>query len=94
MKAKVGELDNENREVFSRNMNKYLTVLMESVSGKRGLLERFQYFCEKYPTSNKITFVTVDRIPVPEESKVSINYKILKSLLICRKYTIIVFMFY
>ena len=41
VKEQVGELEDEVREVFSRQMRTYLTVLVESVSGKRELLARF-----------------------------------------------------
>ena len=36
VKEHVGELEDEVREVFSRQMRNYLTVLVESVSGNRG----------------------------------------------------------
>ena len=73
-REKVGELEDEVRELFSRHMRKDLTVLVESVSGKRELLVIFQYGCDKYPKLNQLTFVTVDRIPVTKESKVTMIY--------------------
>ena len=50
VKAKVGELEDEVREVFSRWLGKELTVLVESFSGKMRLLVRCQYECEKVLT--------------------------------------------
>ena len=41
VKEQVGELEDEDREVFSRQMRNYLTVLVESVSGNRGFLVGF-----------------------------------------------------
>ena len=55
-------------------MRKYFTVLVESLSGQREFLMIFKDRCEKYPTSNQLTVVTVDSIPVTEESKVTMIY--------------------
>ena len=74
VKEKVGELEDEVREVFSRQMRNYLTVLVESVSGNRGFLVRAQGVCDKDTTSNQLTVVTVDSIPVTKESKVPMIY--------------------
>ena len=70
MKAKVGELGNGGREGFSKRLRKELTGVLESVSGKKMFLVRFQDGCEKVMTSNQLTIVTVDRIPVIEEYEV------------------------
>ena len=74
VKEKVGELEDEVREVFSRQMRNYLTVLLESVSDNRGFLVRAQGVCDKDTTSNQLTVVTVDSIPVTKESKVPMIY--------------------
>ena len=66
-KAKVGELEDEVREGFSRRPKKDLNGVVQGVSGKRRFLVRFQDGCEKVMTSNQLTIVTVDRIPVIEE---------------------------
>ena len=47
VKAKVGELEDEVREGFSRWMRKHLTGVVQGVSGKRWSLLRFQYGCGK-----------------------------------------------
>ena len=58
VKAKIGELEDEFREVFSRRLRKYFTVLMQVVSCKSSFLVKFQDGCEKYLTSNRLTVVT------------------------------------
>ena len=70
IKARVGELEDEVREVFYRRLRKDLTGVVQVFSGKKRLLVRFQYGCDKNPTSNKLTVMTVDRIPMTEEAKV------------------------
>ena len=64
MKTKVGDLEEEAREGFCRRLRKDLTVVAQEVSGKRRFLVRFQDGCEKDMTSNKLTAVIVDKIPV------------------------------
>ena len=63
-KSNVGELGDEVREGFYRRMRKELTGVVQGVSGKRRFLVRFQDGCEKDMTSNKLTAVIVDKIPV------------------------------
>ena len=69
-KAKVGELEDEVREGFTRRLRKALSGVLQGVSGKRRFLVRFQDGYEKDLTSNQLTLVTVDKIPVTEEAKV------------------------
>ena len=45
-KAKVGELEDEVREGFSRRLRNYLTGVVEAVSIKRRFLVRFKDVCE------------------------------------------------
>ena len=71
MKAKVGELEDEVRGGFYSHLSKEFTGVVQGVSGKRRLLMRFQYVCDKYMTSNQLTFVTVDYSPVNKESEVT-----------------------
>ena len=70
MKAKVGDLGEEVREVFYRRLRKELTRMFQRVSGKKRFLVRFQYGCEKDLNSNKLTAVAVEKNPVDEEPKV------------------------
>ena len=46
VKAKVGELEEEAREVFLRQPRKYLTGVIHGVSGKKRFLARFHDGCE------------------------------------------------
>ena len=71
VKAKIGELKEEVRADNSRNMRKDLTGLVQGVSGRRRFLVRFQNGCENNMSSNQLTVVIVDRIPVEEEPEVS-----------------------
>ena len=41
--------------------------MVKGVFGKRRLLVRFQYGVEKDQTSNQLTVITVERIPVTKE---------------------------
>ena len=43
VKAKVGELEEEVREGFSRRLRNDLTVFFQGLSGKKRFLVRFQY---------------------------------------------------
>ena len=70
MKAKVGELEGEFREEFSRRPGKDLTGVVQGVSGKRRFLMRFQYGCEKDLTLNQLTIATLEKIPMTEEYEV------------------------
>ena len=46
-KAKLGELEDEFRELFSSQMRKELTGVVQGVSGKRRLLVMFKDGCNK-----------------------------------------------
>ena len=70
MNSKVGELEDEVREVFYRRTRKYFTGVFQAVSGKRSLLVRFQDGCEKDMTSNQLNIMILEKIPVNEEAKV------------------------
>ena len=70
-KAKVGELEEEVREVFLRIMRKYFTGVFQGVSGNKRFLVRFQYGCKNHIKSNQLTIVIVEKIPVEEEPKVT-----------------------
>ena len=70
VKVKVDDLDDGVREGFYTWLIKELNFVVESISSKRRFLARFQYGCEKDLTSNHITVVTVDRIPMNEEAEV------------------------
>ena len=59
VKAKVGELEDEVREVFYRRTGKELTGVVQGVSGERRLLVRFHYGFEKNMTSNQLTTLEV-----------------------------------
>ena len=63
-KSKVGELGDEVREGFYRRMRKELTGVVQGVSVKRRFLVRFQDGYEKDLTSNQLTSITVDSIPI------------------------------
>ena len=47
VKAKVGDLEEEIREVFLRRLRKYMTGVFQEVVGKRRYLVRFQDGLEK-----------------------------------------------
>ena len=44
--------------------------MVQEVSGKKRFLVRFQYGCKKDMTSNQLTVVILDNIPVEEEPTV------------------------
>ena len=64
MKAKVGELKDEVKEVFSRWLKNELTSVFQVVSGRRRFLVTFQNRYDKYMNSNQLAVVTVDRGPM------------------------------
>ena len=72
VKTKLGELEEEVREVFLRRSRKELTGVVQEVSEKKRLLVMFQYGCENYLVSNQLTVVTVDNIYMTKEAKVPI----------------------
>ena len=47
MKEKVGDLEEEGREVFPRRLQKEFTGLLQGVSGNRRFLVMFQDGCEQ-----------------------------------------------
>ena len=59
VKSKLGELEEEVREVFLRRMWKDLTGMFQGIYGRTRLLVRFQDGCKKYLTSNQLTIVIV-----------------------------------
>ena len=71
VKAKIGELKEEVRAGDSRSKWKELTDVVQGVSGRRRFLLRFQNGCEKNLSSNQLTVVIVDKIPMDEEPLVS-----------------------
>ena len=66
VKEKVGELEDKVRERFSRRLRKELTVSVQGLSRERRFLARFQDGCDKYLTSNQLTIMTVQKIPMTE----------------------------
>ena len=71
VKAKIGELEEEVRAGNSRRMRKELTGVVQGVSARRRFLMRFQNGCENNLSSNQLTVVIVENIPVKEEPEVS-----------------------
>ena len=71
VKAKIGELEEEVRAGNSRRMRKELTGVVQGVSGRMRFLVRFQNGCKKNLSSNQLTVVIVEKIPVEEEPEVS-----------------------
>ena len=71
VKSKIGELEEEVRVRSSRRMRKYLTAVVQGVSGRRRFLVRFQNGCKKNLSSNQLTAVTEHEILVEEAPKVS-----------------------
>ena len=71
MKSKVGELQDEVREVFTRRLRKNLTRVVQGVSGKSRLLVRFKDGYEKDMTSNQISVMTEEKIPMTKEADIT-----------------------
>ena len=59
MKSKVGELEEEIREVFSRRLRKEMTGVVQEVVGKRRYSVSIQDGLEKEILSNQLTIVVV-----------------------------------
>ena len=78
VKAKIGELEEGVRVGNSRRMRKKLTGMVTCVLGRRRFLVRFQNGCENNLSSNQLTVVIVDKIPVEEEHLVSTIPEILE----------------
>ena len=66
MKAKVGELEEEILEGYSRRLRKDMNGVVQEVVRKRRYLVRFQDGLDKEMSSNQITIVVV-RSKVEEE---------------------------
>ena len=47
VKSKVGDLEEDTREGFSRGLRKDMTGLVQEVFGKRSYSARFQYWLDK-----------------------------------------------
>ena len=71
VKAKIGELEEKVREGFPRKMSKELIVVVQGVYGNKRFLARFQDGCENDLTSDQLTIVIVEKIPMEEEPEVS-----------------------
>ena len=69
VKAKVGELEEEISEGFSRKLRKDMTGVVQEVVGKRRYLVKFKYGLDKDMLSKQITIVVV-RSEVEEEIEV------------------------
>ena len=59
MKSKIGEMEEEIREVFSRILRKKMTGVVQEVVGKRRYLVMLQYGLDKDILSNQLTVVVV-----------------------------------
>ena len=70
VKAKVGELEEEVSEGFSRQSMKECTGGVQGVSGKKSFLVRFQSWFKKDLASNQLTVLIVDKSPLEEEPEV------------------------
>ena len=72
-------MEDEVRYLFSRWLRKKLAGVSQGVSGKMILLVRYQDGCEKDLNLNQLTIITLEEIPLSEESKVPtislISYK-------------------
>ena len=77
-KVNICELEEEVRAGNSRSMSKEFTVVVQGVLGRRRLLVRYKNGYEKNLSSNQITVVIVDKIPVEEEPLVSTIPEILE----------------
>ena len=76
VKTKVGELEDEAREIFTRRTRKELNGVAEAVSGNKRCLARFQYELKKDLILNQLTAVIVERIPNTKEAKVTTIFTI------------------
>ena len=71
VKAKVGEMEEEIKEGFSRRLRKEMTGVVQEVVGNRRHSVRFQDGLEKEMSQNQPTIVVV-RIEVEEEIDVRV----------------------
>ena len=70
VKANIGKLEEEVRGGSSRRTREELTGVLKYVSGRRSFLARFQNGSKKNMSSNQLTVVIVENIPVEEEPEV------------------------
>ena len=78
VKSNIGELEEKVRAGNSIRMRKELTGVVQGVSGRRRFLVRFQNECKNNLSSNLLTVVILDKIPVEEETLVSTIIEILE----------------
>ena len=71
VKSKIGELEEEVRAGISKRIRNKFTGAVNCVSGRRSFLVRFQDLCENNLSSNKLTILTVEKIPYEKEPEVS-----------------------
>ena len=71
VKSKIGELEEETMEGNSIIMRKELNGVVQGVLGRRRFLVRFHHGCKNNMSSNKLTVVILEKIPVEEEPEVS-----------------------
>ena len=71
VKVNIGELEEEVRAGNPRSMRKYLTGVVQGVSGRRRFLVRFYNGCGNNLSSNQLTVLIVEKIPMEEEPEVS-----------------------
>ena len=76
VEANIGELEEDVRAVCSRTMRKDSTNVVQGISGKNRFLVMFQDRCENYLTSNQLTTVIVENIPMKKEYEVPTNPEI------------------
>ena len=78
VKANICELEEEVRAGSLRRMRKELTGMVKGVLGNKRFLVRFQNGCKNNLSSNQLTVVIVEKIPVEEEPEVSTIPEILE----------------
>ena len=71
VKARLGELEEEERAGSLIGMSKELTGMAQGVSGRRSFLVRFQNGSENNLSLNQLTVVIVGKIPEEKEPEVS-----------------------
>ena len=76
MKAKVGDLEEEVRKLYSRWMRKELIGVIESVSGKKRFLVRFHYGFGKVLSLNKLDEMMIGGRPKTKEAELPKIYAI------------------
>ena len=76
VKAKIGGLKEAARAGFLRMVRKDFTGVFQGIYGKNMFKVRFQDRCKKYLTSNQLTIVIVEKIPVVKEPDLPTNTEI------------------